>query len=146
MAIPKPDQPEITEPKTENTGKFIIFTCNWQAYHGLETACRDRQAFPPNVYPLRVMCLGQLSPGIILKALEKGAEGILLLGCQPGECHFEFGMRRAEEVYLQVKQLASLLGYRDEQIRLDWVPGGGGDRFIEKICDFTNAVSAEVTT
>jgi coenzyme F420-reducing hydrogenase delta subunit len=82
------------------------------------------------------MCLGQLSPGIILKALEKGAAGILLLGCPPGECHFDFGNKRAEEVFEEVKQLASLLGYRDEQCAIDWLQAGDGEAFVRKVENF----------
>ena len=136
MISPKIDQalPSFSGPKLQE--KVIVFTCNWNAYSGLETAGVQHLTYPPNVYPLKVMCLGQISPGIILKALEKGAAGILLLGCPPGECHFEFGNRRAEDVYTEVKELAALLGYRDEQIKLDWIPVGGGEIFVRKVHDF----------
>jgi len=92
--------------------QVIVFTCNWQAYNGLEAAGAGRAHYPASVRPLKVMCLGRLSAGIILKAFEKGADGIilkafekgadgvLLLGCPPGECHYEFGNRRAEEVFV----------------------------------------------
>ncbi len=143
MVIAKMDSSEQNERKTHKQGMVVVFTCNWKAYSGLEAACRDRLPFPPNVYPLKVMCIGQLSPGILLKTLEKGAEGILLLGCPPGECHFEFGNRRAEDVYFEVKKLAALLGYRKDQIKLDWVPAGGGDIFIDKIYGFIKTLSKE---
>jgi coenzyme F420-reducing hydrogenase delta subunit len=134
---PVPNQAVLHQQK----GKIIVFTCNWNAYSGLETAGKQHLSYPTNVYPLKVMCLGQLSPGIILKALEKGAEGVLLLGCPPGECHFEFGNRRAEEVYLEVKQLADLLGYHQDQIQLDWVPAGGGEVFVAKIHEYIQRLS-----
>jgi len=143
MAIPKTDQAEKSNHAPLIIGKIIVFTCNWNAYSGLETAGKDHLAYPPNVYPLKVMCLGQLSPGILLKTLEKGAAGILLLGCPPGECHFQFGNRRAEEVYQEVKQLASLLGYHETQIRLDWVPIGGGNIFVKKILDFMDTLTSD---
>ena len=114
----------------------IVFTCNWNAYNGLETAGVKHLAYSPSVYPLKVMCLGQISPGIILKAFENGARGVLLLGCPPGECHFEFGNRRAEEVFAETRSLTALLGYRDEQFQLDWVAAGDGEGFVDKVQHF----------
>jgi coenzyme F420-reducing hydrogenase delta subunit len=116
--------------------KVIVFTCNWNAYSGLEAAGVERLTYSPAVHPLKVMCLGQLSPGILLKAFEKGADGVLLLGCPPGECHFEFGNRRAEEVFEEAKGLVALLGYREEQLMLDWVGAGQGKVFVEKVEQF----------
>lgn len=121
--------------------KVIVFTCNWNAYSGLETAGVERLSYSPAVHPLKVMCLGQLSPGIILKAFEKGANGVLLLGCPPGECHFEFGNRRAEEVFEEAKGLVALLGYRDEQFMLDWIGAGEGQVFVEKVEQFITGLN-----
>jgi coenzyme F420-reducing hydrogenase delta subunit len=123
--------------------KIIVFTCNWNAYNGLETAGIKHLSYPPTVYPLKVMCLGQISPGIILKAFEKGVSGVLLLGCPPGECHFEFGNRRAEDVFAEAKNLVSLLGYRDEQFKIDWVPAGDGQGFVEKIQGFVAGLNGK---
>jgi F420-non-reducing hydrogenase iron-sulfur subunit len=121
--------------------KVIIFTCNWNAYSGLETAGVERRHYPANVYPIKVMCLGQISPGVILKAFEKGASGVLLLGCPAGNCHFEFGNRRVEEVFAEAKGLATVLGYQDEQLRLDWVAAGEGEDFVMKVKDFVSGLN-----
>jgi coenzyme F420-reducing hydrogenase delta subunit len=102
-----------------------------------------RQGYSAATRPIKVMCLGRLNPGIILKAFEKGADGVLLLGCPPGECHYEFGNRRAEEVFAEVKDLAALLGYRDEQLKLDWVAAGEGDSFAEKVRGFVAALNGD---
>jgi len=121
--------------------KVVVFTCNWNAYSGLEAAGAGRLSYSPGVHPLKVTCLGQISPGLILKALEKGADGVLLLGCPAGECHYEFGNRHAEEVYAEAKDLAMLLGYRDEQLKLDWVPAGEGEVFVEKVQCFVSELN-----
>ena len=136
MAIPFPDEPKLKSETREVEQKVVVFTCNWNAYSGLEAAGTAHLTYSPAVHPLKVMCLGQISPGIILKALEKGADGILLLGCPPGECHFEFGNRRAEEVFAEVKELAALLGYKDEQCKLDWISAGDGEAFVNKVQTF----------
>lgn len=123
--------------------KIIVFTCNWNAYSGLETAGAEHLTYSPAIHALKVMCLGQISPGIILKAFAKGADGVLLLGCPPGECHFEFGNRRAEEVFTEAKDLASLLGYRDEQLAMKWVAAGDGQSFVKIIEQFIGGLSGE---
>jgi coenzyme F420-reducing hydrogenase delta subunit/NAD-dependent dihydropyrimidine dehydrogenase PreA subunit len=114
----------------------VIFTCNWNAYSGLESAGAHRLNYPAVTLPIKVLCLGQLHPGLILKAFEKGADGVLLLGCPPGECHYEFGNRHAEEAFAEAKELAALLGYRDEQLRLDWVAAGQGEDLAAKVQAF----------
>lgn len=121
--------------------KVIVFTCNWNAYSGLETAGVQRLSYPPSVYPLKVMCLGQISPGILLKAFEKGADGVLLLGCPSGICHFEFGNRRVEDVFTEAKGLAAVLGIRDEQLKLDWVAAGDGEDFVNKVQRFLTGLN-----
>ncbi len=122
----------------------IVITCNWAAYSALEAAGAAHLEYPASVYPVKVMCLGQISPGLILKALEKGAAGVLLLGCPAGECHYDFGNRRAQEVFDQAKALATLLGYRDEQLQLDWVGAGQGQAFVDKVNKFCLGLSASV--
>jgi coenzyme F420-reducing hydrogenase delta subunit len=117
----------MTEPK------YIIFTCNWDAYSSLDAAGIEGSELDPAFHPIRVACLGQLSPGILLKAFEKGAAGVLMLGCAPGECRHQFGNRKAEDVYSEVKELLFTMGYKNEQLRLDWVPPGNGTAFVKKV-------------
>jgi coenzyme F420-reducing hydrogenase delta subunit len=127
--------------------KIIVYTCNWDAYSGLEAAGHQRLAYPAQVYPVRVMCLGRLHPGLVLRAFELGAAGVLLLGCPPGECHYGFGNTRAEEMMAQVHALASLLGIERSRIRLASVPAGGGSDFVDEVHHFiahlTNGVTVE---
>ena len=121
--------------------KVILFTCNWNAYSGLETSGAQRLSYPAGVFPLRVTCLGQIDPGIILKAFENGADGVLMLGCPPEQCHYEFGNRRAEEVFAQAKKLVKVLGYSDDQFQLDWVSAGEGKVFVEKVKKFVAGIN-----
>ena len=81
--------------------KVVVFTCNWKGYSGLESAGAEHLAYPPMLLPLRVTCIGQITPGIILKAFEGGAQGVLLLSCPPEECRYEFGNRHAEGVFAE---------------------------------------------
>jgi len=121
--------------------KVILFTCNWNAYSGFETAGVEGLSYSAGVFPLKVTCLGQIDPGIILKAFENGADGVLMLGCPQGQCHYEFGNRRAEEVYAQAKELVKVLGCSDSQLRLDWVSAGEGQDLVNKVKNFVDGLN-----
>lgn len=116
--------------------KIIVYTCNWNAYSGLETAGFQGLSYPANVHPVRVMCLGRLHPGLVLKAFELGAAGVLILGCPPGECHYGFGNTRAEEMFQETRELARLLGIDENRLKLDWIQAGHGEDFANKVSQF----------
>ena len=118
------------------TDKVLVFTCNWNAYWGLETAGFQHRSYSAAIHPLKVMCLGRLSPGIILRAFEQGAAGVLLLGCSQDECHYRFGNRRAEEAFAVAGKLVRLLGYSPHRLQMDRVVGGDGEGWIEKVESF----------
>ncbi len=114
----------------------VVITCNWSSYSALEAAGEAHLQYPASVIPMKVTCMGQLSQGLILKAFEKGAAGVLVLACPPGECHFDFGNRRAEIAFEQAKATARLLGLRDEQLKMDSVGAGRGQAFVDKVNEF----------
>lgn len=124
-------------------GKIIVFTCNWNAYTGLETAGRKHLQYCPSVYPIKVMCLGKLSPGIILKTFEKGAAGVLMLGCLPDECYYTFGNRHAEEIFQVTSRLLRALGYPEKRFKMDRVAPGDGDAWLEKIDSFVAGLNGD---
>jgi coenzyme F420-reducing hydrogenase delta subunit/ferredoxin len=114
-------------------GTVIVFICNWSAYYGLEMAGRSRLQYSPSVYPIRVMCLGRLSPGIILKTFERGAAGVLLLGCRPDECHYGFGSRHAEDTVRVAGHLMELFGYSAKRLKMEQMIPAEADTLLEKI-------------
>ena len=120
----------------QNKDKVLVFTCNWNAYSGLEAAGLQRRAYSAAVHPIKVMCLGDISPGTVLKAFEHGAAGVLLLECPPDACHYEFGSRRAQEMFTVTGKLVRLLGYSPRQFRLDQVDVGDGQNWVEKVQSF----------
>lgn len=124
----------------ENGSKIILFTCNWNAYSGLEAAGAEKIPYSTLVYPIRLSCLGRVTPGIILKAFEKGAAGVYLLGCLEGECHYETGSQQIKEVFLETRNLLKLLGYQDNQFQLDFVAVGNGRSFVEKAQRFVKGI------
>lgn len=126
----------------ESEPRVIIFTCNWNAHESLQEAGRQHLSFPAGARTLKVDCLGQVGSSVILKAFEKGADGVMLVGCSPEECHYEFGSRRAAESFEQVRKLAKLLGFRDEQLDFHQVYAGEGTRLTETVRAFVDRLSA----
>lgn len=114
----------------------LVFTCNWNPFSGMETAGFERLPYSARVYPIRVMCLGRLRPGIILKAFERGAHGVFLLGCPQDECPYEFGGRRAEETFAIARELVRTMGYPDQWLKMDRVAAGDGKAWVNKIQTF----------
>jgi NADPH-dependent glutamate synthase beta subunit-like oxidoreductase/coenzyme F420-reducing hydrogenase delta subunit/Pyruvate/2-oxoacid:ferredoxin oxidoreductase delta subunit len=121
--------------------KAVVFTCNWNAYRGLESAGRRHASYPSWLYPLKVMCLGRLSPGILLNAFHLNADGILLLGCAPDECHYSFGNQRVRETFDLTRRLMQLLGYSDRCLVMDRIAAGDADSGVSKIQLFVDGLN-----
>lgn len=120
----------------ESEPRVVIFTCNWNAHQSLQAAGKRHLHLPAGARPLKVDCLGQVSSSVILKAFEKGADGVLLVGCSAEECHYEFGSRRAAELFEEVRKLARLLGFQDEQLGFHQVHRGEEEALIEQVRAF----------
>ena len=113
--------------------KIIIFTCNWHAYSSFESAGINRLAIKSVVYPIRLACLGRITPGIILKTFEEGADGILLMGCPEGECRHNGGNKAAREVFLEARSLLKMLGYQENQLRYALLEAEDGKSFVKEL-------------
>jgi coenzyme F420-reducing hydrogenase delta subunit len=122
--------------------RVVIFTCNWNAHESLMEAGTQRLNLPSGVRPLKVDCLGQVGSSLILKAFEKGADGVMLVGCSPEECHYEFGSRRAAELFEEVLKLAGLLGFQEERLQFHRVHVGEGAALIERVRAFVAQVAS----
>jgi coenzyme F420-reducing hydrogenase delta subunit len=126
---------------SEPEPRVVIFTCNWNAHESLQEAGRRHLHYPAGARPLKVDCLGQVSGSVILKAFEKGADGVMLVGCTPEECHYEFGSRRAAELFEEVCKLARLLGFRQEQLAFHQVGAGQAEALIEAVRSFVEQIA-----
>ncbi len=120
--------------------KIIGFCCNWCSYAGADLAGVSRFQYPPPIRIIRVMCSGRVDPTFILKALEMGADGVLIAGCHPGDCHYMSGNYKAERRILLLKKVLEQLGIEKERIRLEWVSASEGARFAEVVTDFTQTI------
>jgi coenzyme F420-reducing hydrogenase delta subunit len=127
----------------ESETRVVIFTCNWNAHQSLQAAGRQHLHYPPGARPLKVDCLGQVGSSVILKAFEKGANGVMLVGCSPEECHYEFGSKRAAELFEEVRRLAGLLGFQEKRLQFHQVHTGESSALIEKVRDFVAQLATE---
>lgn len=117
--------------------RIVAFLCNWCSYAGADLAGMSRISYPPSVRPIRVMCSGRVDPGFILRALEMGADGVLVSGCHPGDCHYVDGNLKAEKRVENTRKLLDILGLEPERLRLEWISASEGTKFAEVIKDFT---------
>lgn len=122
--------------------KIIVFNCNWCSYAGADLAGTSRLQYAPNIRIVRVMCSGRVEPYFILEALQAGADGVLVLGCHPGECHYLEGNYRTVARMALLKKMLAQFGIEDDRVRLDWVSASEGVRFATIINQVTEAVRA----
>jgi len=118
--------------------KIIGFLCNWCSYAGSDKAGGAQEAYPPNVQVIRVMCSGRVDPQFILSAFEKGADGVIILACHPGDCHYKEGNCRALQRHSMLNLVLEQLGIEAERCRLDYVSAGEGEKFrriIQEVVD-----------
>ena len=119
---------------------IVVFACNWCSYAGADTAGVSRVQHQPHFRMIRVMCSGRIQPGFVLRAFEKGADGVLVSGCHFGDCHYIFGNERAVEQFEKTRNVVRLLGIAEQRLRLEWISAAEGARFAEVINEFTDQV------
>jgi F420-non-reducing hydrogenase iron-sulfur subunit len=122
--------------------KIVAFLCNWCSYAGADSAGISRLPSPANVLPIRVMCSGRVSPEMVLRALRSGADGVLVLGCHIGECHYISGNHRTAKRIPLVRNLLGYVGINPERLRLDWVSSAEAPKFARVTKEFVETVRA----
>jgi len=119
---------------------ILAFCCNWCSYAGADLAGVSRYQYPPNVRIIRVMCSGRIDPEFILHAFEKGIDGVMVIGCHIGDCHYVSGNLEAEKKVKIVKKLLEIVGFESERLVLEWVSAAEGMRFSRLIKDFVEKI------
>jgi len=120
--------------------KIVGFMCNWCAYRGADLAGTSRMKSAPNVRTVRVMCSGRVDPQLVVKSFQLGADGVLVLGCHPGDCHYSEGNYKAARRISLLKKMMAQFGIEDERIRLDWVSASEGVRFKNIVNEMTEQI------
>jgi len=120
--------------------RIVGFLCNWCSYTGADLAGTARIKYAPNIRSVRVMCSGRIEPTFIIKALYEGADGVLIAGCHPGDCHYQEGNYKALRRYRMLKRILPGYGIEPERIRLEWVAASEGERFARIVDEFTEQI------
>lgn len=120
--------------------RIIGFLCTWCSYTGADTAGIARLKYPANLRAVRVPCSGRVSPELIMRTFDQGADGVLVLGCHIGECHYDTGNHRTAKRLPVLQALMTFAGLEPERLRLDWVSASEGERFARIVNEFTEAV------
>jgi F420-non-reducing hydrogenase iron-sulfur subunit len=121
---------------------IIGFTCNWCSYRAADLAGTARVKYPPNIRLVRLMCSGRLDPTFILEALANGADGVLITGCHPGECHYIEQNYKALRRYLLLRRTLEQMGIEPERVKLVWASAAEGVKLAEEITKLTEELRA----
>ena len=119
---------------------IIGFLCNWCSYAGADLAGTSRIQYPPNVKVIKVMCSGRINPMYVINALQQGADGVLIGGCHPGDCHYNHGNYLARRRIAIMKKLLEYMGIEPERVRMTWVSAAEGRKFADVVEEVTKDI------
>jgi F420-non-reducing hydrogenase iron-sulfur subunit len=117
--------------------RIVAFLCNWCTYTGADLAGTSRLQYPPNVRIIRLMCSGAVDPVYVLKPLLEGADGVLIGGCHPGDCHYQSGNYKARRRFAVLQDTLDVMGFDKERVWLRWISASEGAMFAETVRDMT---------
>ncbi|MBN2026502.1 MAG: hydrogenase iron-sulfur subunit [Actinobacteria bacterium] len=128
----------------ENNGDFepdiVAFLCNWCSYAGADLAGTSRVHYPSNVRVIRVMCSGRVNPLFVMNALQQGADGVIVAGCHPGDCHYMTGNYYARRRFNLMRNFLEYLGIEPERVRMSWVSASEGTKWKEVVEEVTEDI------
>jgi len=120
--------------------KILAICCNWCSYAGADLAGVSRMQYPPNVRIVRVMCSGRVRPEIVVKALTNDIDGVLVLGCHIGDCHYLTGNHRTAKRMALLEKLLDHVGVDSKRLKIDWISASEGEKFSKTIAEFTDSI------
>jgi F420-non-reducing hydrogenase iron-sulfur subunit len=121
---------------------IVSFLCNWCSYTGADLAGTSRMTYAPNVRVIRVMCSGRVDPTFVLTAFNEGADGVLICGCHPGDCHYHEGNYKCLRRYHLLQKYLQQMGIHKDRLRLAWISASEGKQFAELANGMTETVTA----
>lgn len=120
--------------------KILGFLCNWCGYAGADMAGTGRMSYPANIRIIRVPCSGRVDPLFIIKGFQQGADGILVVGCHPGDCHYKEGNYHTRRRMSVLRPFLDFMGIEEDRLRLEWVSASEGKKFSKLVQEFTEKV------
>jgi len=119
---------------------IVSFLCNWCSYTGADLAGTSRMKYAPNIRIIRVMCSGRVDPTFVLSAFKEGADGVLICGCHPGDCHYHEGNYKCLRRYHLLQKYLDQMGLEKGRLRLEWISASEGKQFAQLADDFTEQI------
>lgn len=127
-------------PNPDHEPRIIGIFCNWCTYMAADLAGISRYKYPPNLKIVRTMCSGRVDPQLVLHAFRYGADGVLIGGCHPGDCHYESGNYKALRRTLLLKQLLKQMGINPDRLQIEWISASEGEKLKNTIIKFTEFI------
>ena len=125
---------------TDFEPKIVGFLCRWCSYAGADLAGTNRMKYPSNVSSIRVNCSGRIDPTLVMKALALGADGVLIAGCHPGDCHYTNGNIKTLRRFKLLQKMLDQFGIERERVRLEWISAAEGERYAQVVRSMTEQV------
>jgi len=122
--------------------KIVAFFCNWCTYLAADLAGTSRLKYPANTRVIRLMCSGRVDPQFVLEAFARGADGVLIGGCHPGDCHYQEGNTKALRRFRLLKRILLDMGIEEERFRLEWISASEGEKLRAVVTDMVEKVRA----
>ena len=129
-------------PEKKFEPKIVAFFCNWCTYMAADSAGVSRMKYAPNARVVRLMCSGRIDPQFVLEAFAKGADGVLIGGCHPGDCHYQEGNYKTLRRITLLKRVLKEMGIEEERFRLEWISAAEADRLRATMNDMVEKVRA----
>jgi F420-non-reducing hydrogenase iron-sulfur subunit len=133
---------KTSKKKPDFEPKIVVFACNWCSYPAADAAGINRIQYASNIRIIRTMCMGRVNPSYVLKALQMGADGVLVSGCHFEDCHYSFGARRAAEQYAKLEKIVFMLGLEKERIRQEFISAAEFPKFAQVVNKMVEQVTA----
>lgn len=122
--------------------KIVGFACNWCTYAGADLAGTSRMEYPASVRLIKIPCSGRANPAFVLRAFQRGADGVLLAGCHPGDCHYTSGNLYARRRFSVAKRFLEYLGLEPERFRVEWISASEGPKFVSVVKSMTEEIKS----
>jgi len=125
---------------SKSAADVVVFACNWDGLSCVEAAAQRGLLYPASVRVVRVSCLSRVHSGLVLKAFELGANGVMLVGCEPGKCHFDTDAECIAQEYEKARGILGLLGLGEKRLVLAHMPRGDGSGFVSRLTSFIEEI------
>jgi F420-non-reducing hydrogenase iron-sulfur subunit len=139
--MPKRDYSEVNPAWGDRRPVIVGFLCNWCSYRAADLAGTSRFGYPATLRDIRIMCTGRLDPTFVIKALREGADGVLVMGCHPGQCHYEEGNYKAMRRVALLRRTLAQLGVHPDRIQLGWASAAQGTIFTQTVIEMTERIA-----